>query len=109
MHNGRRREIWIGEGYLDEFFLILLIIPTSKSSLHASEVFTLPHRFLTESGHSCGFRRNPPELNLAGTSAKFSIPESPNSGLWRNGVIPELEPEWPRNRPERNPEEWNIY
>jgi hypothetical protein len=30
MHSGRRREIWIGEGYLDEFFLILLIIPTSE-------------------------------------------------------------------------------
>src|ERR1700678_2140125 len=46
----------------------------------AYEVFTLPHRFLTESGHSCRFCRIPQELNLAETSAKFSIPESPNSG-----------------------------
>src|ERR1700678_2034204 len=65
----------------------LVIVPetiTSQSHLprrpNKWEVFTLPHRFLTESGHSCGFRRNPQELNLAGTSAKFSIRESPNSG-----------------------------
>ena len=36
MHSGHQRETWIGEGYLDKYFLVLLIIPTSKSSLHAS-------------------------------------------------------------------------
>ena len=41
------------------------------------EVFTLPHRFLTESSHSCGFRRN-------------AICHSGDNQFWRNLAIPEL-------------------
>ena len=70
------------------------------------EVFTLPHRFLPDSGHSCGFLRIPEEYNLAEGPAKLPfrgqiIPEEYSHsgidtgmfpGMHRNGIQPESGP-----------------
>jgi len=46
----------------------------------SNEVFTMPHRFLPDSGHSSGFWWIPEELKMAEKPANIAIPGVTYSG-----------------------------
>ncbi len=60
-------------------------IPNVKQVImNIFEVFTLPHIFLPDSGHSSGIWWNPEELKMAQRTAKIAIPEI----AYSSGILP---------------------
>jgi hypothetical protein len=72
----------------------------ASSSAGKKEDLVMPYRFLPDSGHSCGFRWIPEELNLA---------ETPSQNYYSGGykfileLTPECSPEFTGTECHRNP------